>query len=186
MRRRLFTLLSALSLLLCVAVVVLWVRSHWRTQFVFWRGEGDDNLHLIVAAGRINLEGATAKESLVAATGAPGMRVLSGPAYDYRTRVYREERRGGSGIRRRWDAGGFSGFSHDSGRARWWWLSLPCWAVALAAAILPCCWGFGWAVAWNRRRRQRNGLCPSWGYDLRATPGRCPECGAVPVAKGTT
>ena len=29
MRRRLFTCFSALSLLLCVAVCALWVRSHW-------------------------------------------------------------------------------------------------------------------------------------------------------------
>ena len=54
---------------------------------------------------------------------------------------------------------------------------VPCWAIAVLPAL---------AISWSVRRRLRTrrriarGQCPKCGYDLRATPQRCPECGSEP------
>lgn len=49
--------------------------------------------------------------------------------------------------------------------------------------------GFGVVMLWagvlaaRERRRSKwgvNGQCPACGYDLRATPHKCPECGHAP------
>ena len=57
---------------------------------------------------------------------------------------------------------------------------LPYVLVTFVTILLPGLWLAG---RYRRRRRERSGHCAVCGYDLRATPERCPECGAVPSAQ---
>jgi hypothetical protein len=79
---------------------------------------------------------------------------------------------------------GFQWFSDGGGGAdhtvEWerssTYASLPLWMlVAPGLAVI-----FIWLARVIRRNvRRAEGLCPICGYDLRATPTRCPECGKI-------
>jgi hypothetical protein len=50
------------------------------------------------------------------------------------------------------------------------------WLLAMVLLVPPMLW----LNRFRKARRTRGiGLCRSCGYDLRASPGRCPECGAM-------
>ncbi|HEX4796877.1 MAG TPA: hypothetical protein VH370_24005 [Humisphaera sp.] len=59
-------------------------------------------------------------------------------------------------------------------------VSFPHWLAILVFGVAPAAHLFQLLKA---RKRRRRGCCVSCGYDLRATPEQCPECGAVPVKK---
>ena len=190
MKRRLFNLATTLSLLLCAAVVALWVRSYWRFDHL-WVGTGRHyglfHVFFITEAGQ--LRAGTCRERFLdpadpdprrgrrlvwrhgsdpAAGGFPPGRFLGLLAFGLDTQ-----------------AGTLNSMGTPGAMARFTFevASLPLWLPALAFA-LPAALR---AASWRRRTRAARagrGLCPSCGYDLRATPGRCPECGAAaPGAK---
>jgi hypothetical protein len=60
------------------------------------------------------------------------------------------------------------------------------WLLGLSFIVLP--WWLAWYILYIRRahvraRRALESRCVRCGYDLRETPGRCPECGHSDAAE---
>ncbi|HET6246900.1 MAG TPA: hypothetical protein VFE47_04300 [Tepidisphaeraceae bacterium] len=55
---------------------------------------------------------------------------------------------------------------------------IPYWFIFALTLALPVKAGIGWLYdGWRGKRRRNRGLCQNCGFDLRASAGRCPECG---------
>ena len=155
MRRKLFTICSAVSLLLlCVAVCVLWAGSY--------RGEGRSVQ--FVTGGR--LHHAWINPGCVVFGGQPNIQDidLSSTRIDIRD-------------------GPLPGTTVSTGVLN----GGPLWRVSVDFPIVVFVISFP-LLLWIARRvfgqmvtlRRRAAGCPACGYDVSATPDRCPECGAVP------
>lgn len=176
MTRRLFTIVSAVSLLLCAATTALWVSS--------W------------------IDGITVSEGQLLVYHADDPPGTFGVLRDWEHRstagIWRMLRNN-----RNWDPSLHErfGFVYGSGRfahqvelpayrpsnqssrgvsvdVKYILVALPLWALFVLLAVLPACWA---ATRIRRRSRSVAGCCPTCGYDLRASQDRCPECG-TPIA----
>jgi len=171
MKRRVFTIFAALSLLLCVATTVLWVRSYYIGDS-FERRELDTEWSIDITPGHISI-----------CRGNDPARIFDrGDTANWR---HRGSSPGGQIWWRRSLAGrGVSAlglvycWSHPHPAVTGFRLiAMPFWFICLTLAALAA-----WAIrsTWLQRRLQRRlrlGLCPTCGYDLRASKERCPECG---------
>ena len=72
---------------------------------------------------------------------------------------------------------GHDKYVHASGEVRTLALRVPHWFLALLLAAAPTVF----VAKWLRRRRFPEGYCQRCGYDLRASPDCCPECGQAPI-----
>ena len=167
MIRRLYGTTAVVSAAVCAAAVVLWVRSY-RGCDVLIRPQGPaDRLTITSEFGVLVFE----LESRQRATISPGWVYFDNP------------------LPRRWASSrGPLGFSTYRGTARHYLLlsplalrgaTVPHAAVVALFAATPAAWLFRNRQAAVRRRRSLTGLCRACGYDLRATPTRCPECGEI-------
>jgi hypothetical protein len=170
MRRHLFTLCSALSLLLCVAVCVLWAQSYSYMGSVNWIRADGHFTWLMSEHGGLYL----------ARGWQQGPRGADQPAvFTLWLNVWRQPWEEGYGIpARRWMVVRTFTVHPPDHREPIRVLVVSDWLVASAAAVLPAAW-VGRLLR-RRRRRSTAGHCAHCGYDLRASPERCPECGASP------
>ncbi len=60
-------------------------------------------------------------------------------------------------------------------------LRISLWAVVMGVIVIAAILGYR-RRRWLSAYRQREKLCLNCGFDLRASPGRCPECGLEPSA----
>jgi hypothetical protein len=195
-RRWLFNSLAAISLLLYVATAVLWVQSYTCLGQVAWE---QDWLHdtssptpprfrqifLYSCCGGIALQfgqarpaGASEPQSLTVFLHPRILLSFNDPratTYAYRGSWSNQNLKERLGF---YWAFGHSTYPTLDLRAAT--IIFPYWLPLAAFTLIPAAW---LASVRRRRRAFKKGLCPTCGYDLRATPDRCPECGMIPPKK---
>ena len=197
--------LTVLSLLLCVATVVLWVRSPRIEAVEFtsrtathWQVYSSDGVGVMRICRWPELPGVRFRSYLSSEGG--NNEPHSVPVFNFSSFH-------GAKVTMR-EAGGFRWFRGQlcvvisnagvlirippappgpirpedlSPPLYFWQVCAPYWALVLSLGLLPLMIVYGQVKdAVVRGSRVRRSRCATCAYDLRATPDRCPECGTVP------
>ena len=178
------TIAATLSLLCAIAALILGVRSYWRPENIGWMRSFRDggsisttnsfcitpwNGKFSLNVGRVRTDGYTTLQVGQSESEFVWRAMPSGPGLRYPA-----QNRFGFGYDNNdmTSNGAFYQFSRS--------ITFPAWFAVMLFSILPLIWFLRFRRARRRESGIKQGLCPVFGYDLRATPARCPECGAQP------
>ena len=174
-RRRLFAVASAISLLLCLAVVALWVRGYWSIDRTQWSTH-DARAYLSVknefGSVRILGQKEIGKERFYGVS--PGISFSTSPAEgeDDSTPGYANIWIDDFGLFV-WTGSGAT--ANNAPLDRSFLVIVPDWLIILPGAVFLF---VGWRIRRNRRCREKMTLCSRCSYNLTGnTSGTCPECG---------
>jgi hypothetical protein len=174
--RILFNTLTVLSLVLALLVAGLWVRSYGRVDFFHYRHDGPliDQVDYIGGFSSYGwLAVAVSKSRPVISLDAASPRAPAAKKLGFGGRVQPLD--GNDPATVQW----VNNFKYDYlddpsiGQKQ---LTFRWWNVFAPFCVLPIVWG---AMRYRRHRIVKAGRCLTCGYDLRATPDRCPECGTA-------
>jgi len=199
-RRRLVKGLAALSLLLCISTVVVWIRSYFDTDILTWTYNSSLNLNTlktVCGKGGIALYFRSYGNPQAVV---PDVRLIDPGDFDtYEDMLYLP------GVHLSREAAQYPylpphRFAYSRMATKWGFqlvvsnVSDPMCAIGVRSLtmplLVPTLLFSALPIAAMFRRKlwlsNRSGTCIACGYDLRATPERCPECGTVPKAKIST
>ncbi len=183
MKRWLFNIAAGVSLLMGVLVGFIWVRSELNPELISYRSTTSTDVLSVylqspsgaIAFGR-QVSSWTTPKGRDAAIGLAG-RTNQKEGWSYST-TGRSRGIPALSFEHLWfqwlTFKGTTPLGYAMSQVR---LEIPDWFLILVSLVLPTIWLIR---AGRARRLKFVGCCAKCGYDLRATPERCPECGTVP------
>jgi hypothetical protein len=185
MKRFLFNFTALISLMLSITLIVLWITTYRSTEYPLFDFSTKTSLHrsgIGSTQGRMSFSYNLWRWGKANEEAQPmEMRSLTYSPEPPISWTYAKAPRNhgfqllGTQLIYDYQAGTTSG--GDPFSYQFYYFKIPHFHLILLCALLPA-----WAVrkSIRRRRARSSDECKICGYDLRATPDRCPECGTVP------
>jgi hypothetical protein len=189
--------LAGISLVLCVATAAIWVQSYWRDYDFFFHKVVANNKSLGHKMAEIGWAKGGIKCRLTQELTSPEYikqdqqstageldhpddwgsdMSISNKGWLCFDTISPDPSYPTTGLDRKWATFFYDTKSKQGQTYRAVYMIFPIWPATVFAAI----WPIAWTVQQIRSRmRRKSGHCQCCGYDLRATPVRCPECGTV-------
>jgi hypothetical protein len=179
-RSKLFASLAAISFVCFIASISLWVRSRSSSDMLFWSDKNNGQMIWIFWwSGELVIHHLSGNVSWGLSSG-----------FHFNNAIYPDVPMFGAENWNGWYhsiAGAgcghlFAVLPNPRSNYADTVLALPFRLITALTAILPAIA----AMQFLKRRALGQGLCAHCGYDLRATPDRCPECGSMPTKSKST